>query len=55
MGDTRDTIDFGGVGPAIGRRLPEIRLPDQSGRVLDLHAYLAGRPALVVVFRSARW
>ena len=42
-------------GPEIGQRFPEVRLADQSGAVVDLHAARAGRPALVVFYRSARW
>ena len=42
-------------GPEIGQRFPEIRLTDQTGAVVDFHAARAGRPALVVFYRSARW
>jgi hypothetical protein len=34
---------------------PDVRLLDQHGRLVDLDAARAGRPALVVLFRSARW
>lgn len=44
-----------GRGPDIGRPFPEIRLPDQTGTVVDVHAARAGRPALIVFYRSARW
>ncbi len=43
------------LGPAVGTRFPDVLLPDQAGRTVDLHADRAGRPALVVFFRSARW
>ncbi len=43
------------LGPEPGQRFPEITLPDQHGAVIDLHADRAGRPALVVFHRSARW
>jgi hypothetical protein len=43
------------IGPAVGAALPNARLPDQSGRPVDLHADRAGRPAVVVLHRSARW
>lgn len=52
---TLPTIDFSMVGPAIGTHFPDVRLPDQHGRLVDLHAARAGRRALVVFFRSARW
>lgn len=49
------TVDLAAVGPRVGERFPNVRLPDQSGSIVDLHAYRAGRPALVVFYRSARW
>jgi peroxiredoxin len=47
--------DFDNVGPKPGERFPDIRLPDQSGAMVDLHAARAGRAALVVFHRSAEW
>ena len=47
--------DFRTIGPNEGERLPEIRLPDQTGAVVDLHATRAGRRAVVVFHRSAEW
>jgi hypothetical protein len=43
------------TGPAAGSRFPDFTLPDQRGRPVNLTAGRAGRAALVVVFRSARW
>jgi peroxiredoxin len=51
----RSIVDVGRVGPPVGSRLPDVGLPDQSGHLVDLHAYRAGRPALVVLYRSAKW
>ena len=48
-------LDFDQIGPTLGSRFPDVRLPDQTGRVVDLHAVRGGRRALVVVYRSARW
>jgi hypothetical protein len=48
-------VDFDRVGPAIGTRLPPVALPDQSGSVVDLEEFRAGRPAMLVVYRSAGW
>ena len=48
-------LDFDAIGPSVGARLPDIRLPDQTGQIVDLHAARAGRRALVVFHRSARW
>jgi peroxiredoxin len=48
-------LDFSRIGPSVGSRLPDIRLPDQTGRLVDLHAERGDRRALVVFYRSARW
>jgi peroxiredoxin len=50
-----ETVDYRGIGPKVGERFPDVRLPDQSGRVLDLHAARGGRRAAVLFYRSARW
>lgn len=42
-------------GPALGARLPDIVLPDQHGRLVDLHRHREGRRALVLFHRSAGW
>jgi peroxiredoxin len=43
------------LGPPIGERFPDVRLPDQTGAEVDLHQRRAGRRALVVFIRSAVW
>jgi hypothetical protein len=48
-------LDFASIGPRVDSTFPDLRLPDQSGRTIDLHAQRAGRRALIVVYRSARW
>jgi peroxiredoxin len=48
-------LDFSTIGPRIGERFPDLKLPDQTGRLLDLHAERGARRALIVVYRSARW
>ena len=48
-------LDFSQIGPAVGSRFPDVRLPDQAGRLVDLQAERADRRALVVVYRSAGW
>ncbi len=55
VGTVTGTIDYRGIGPKIGEAFPDVRLPDQSGRVVDLHAARHGRRAAVVFYRSARW
>jgi peroxiredoxin len=49
------TINFDAVGPTVGVRFPDLRLPDQTGAIVDLHVARAGRRALVVFYRSADW
>ena len=48
-------VDFDRIGPAVGTRFPDVRLPDQHGREVDLHAARGRRRGLVVVYRSAAW
>ena len=47
--------DFATIGPKEGQLFPDVCLPDQTGAQVDLHRRRAGRPALVVVYRSAEW
>lgn len=47
--------DFTQIGPQAGERFPDLRLPDQSGEVVDLHRHRNGRRAVVVFHRSADW
>lgn len=49
------TIDFTRVGPAVGERFPDLRLPDQHGQLVDLHRDRGRRRALIIFFRSAHW
>jgi len=48
-------VEFSSIGPSVGSRFPDIRLPDQTGRLVDLQAERGARRALVVFYRSARW
>jgi len=48
-------LDFSEIGPRVGSRLADVRLPDQAGRLVDLHTERGHRRALVVFYRSARW
>ena len=52
---TLPVIDFYTIGPPVGSRFPDVVLPDQHGRMVDLHAARGGRRALIVFFRSADW
>jgi len=48
-------VDCSHIGPSVGSPFPDVRLPDQTGRMVDLHTERGDRRALVVVYRSARW
>ncbi len=48
-------IDFRRIGPTVGERFPDVRLPDQHGHAVDLHQARGTRRALVVFYRSAAW
>lgn len=50
-----NTTDMTQLGPAVGATFPDIELPDGNGQPISLHAWRAGRRALVVFYRSARW
>jgi peroxiredoxin len=48
-------IDFTYIGPAVGERFPDVSLPDQHGRIINLHQTRARRRAVVLFHRSASW
>ena len=48
-------IDFTRIGPAVGERFPDVILPNQNGRQVNLHQARNGPRALVVFHRSAGW
>jgi hypothetical protein len=43
------------TGPAVGERFPDFTLHDQHNEHVNLEAARAGRRALLVFERSARW
>ena len=43
------------TGPEIGEALPDFTLPDAWGRPVSFETDRAGRPAVVVFYRSAVW
>lgn len=43
------------TGPAVGTPLPPIVARDHTGETIDVHRLRAGRPAVVVFYRSAVW
>ncbi len=48
-------IDYSERGPRVGEPFPNIRLPDQRGTLVDLHALRGDRRAVVVFNRSVVW
>jgi peroxiredoxin len=47
--------DYTQAGPQVGERFPDVRLPDQSGEMVNLHEARRGKRAIIVFHRSARW
>lgn len=47
--------DLARLGPQIGERVPDFRLPDQTGAPRDLKSVLKRGGAMLVFFRSAEW
>ncbi len=43
------------TGPAIGERLPDFKLPNQDGELIDYHANRGESGSIVVFYRSAVW
>ena len=48
-------FDYRDRGPRVGELFPDIRLPDQTGALVDLHQRRDGRPAVVAFNRSVVW
>lgn len=51
----RTRIDVSKLGPQVGERVPDFRLPDQAGRVLTLSSIVGPKGAMLVFIRSAEW
>ncbi len=49
------TIDPRTLGPKVGERVPDFRLPDQHGVARTLHSTFGSKGAVLVFFRSADW
>tara|TARA_E500000331_G_scaffold38109_1_gene31755 strand:+ start:154 stop:372 length:219 start_codon:yes stop_codon:yes gene_type:complete len=43
------------TGPEVGDRLPDFKLPDTTGRIVDFHADRGQSKSAVVFYRSAVW
>ena len=51
----RTAADLAKLGPQIGERVHDFRLPDQNGTLRDLKSLLGPNGAMIVFFRSAEW
>lgn len=51
----RQRVDVAKLGPQVGDRVPDFKLPDQTGRVRDLQSIMGPRGAMIVFYRSADW
>lgn len=51
----KTAADLAKLGPQIGERAHDFRLPDQSGALRDLKSVLGPNGAMLVFFRSADW
>lgn len=47
--------ELAALGPQLGQRVPEFRLPDQNGRMQTVKSTLRANGAMLVFFRSADW
>ncbi len=52
---TRAPIDVQSLGPQVGERVPEFRLPDQNGRIQTLESIMGPNGAMLLFHRSADW
>lgn len=48
-------VDVATVGPQVGQRTPDFRLPDQHGRPHTLASVAGPKGTMLVFFRSADW
>jgi hypothetical protein len=51
----RTRIDVARLGPQVGSRVPDFKLPDQNGAVRTLQSVMGRRGAMLVFIRSADW
>jgi hypothetical protein len=52
---SRTAIDVHSLGPQVGERVPEFRLPDQNGRIQTLESIMGPNGAMLLFHRSADW
>jgi hypothetical protein len=51
----KTAADLAKLGPQIGERVHDFRLPDQNGTLRDVKSILGPNGAMLVFFRSAEW
>ena len=51
----RAPIDVSALGPQVGDRVPDFRLPDQTGTMQTLESIMGEKGAMLVFHRSADW
>jgi peroxiredoxin len=52
---TRMQVDISKRGPQVGERVPDFKLPDQTGNEQTLRSIMGRRGAMLVFVRSADW
>jgi peroxiredoxin len=48
-------VDISKRGPQVGERVPDFKLPDQTGNEQALRSIMGRRGAMLVFVRSADW
>lgn len=51
----RAAIDVSALGPQVGERVPDFRLPDQHGQLQTLESVRGPNGSLILFHRSADW
>jgi len=51
----REAVDVHALGPQVGERVPDFRLPDQYGRFQTLDSIMGPNGAMLLFHRSADW
>ena len=52
---TRAPVDVQSLGPQVGERVPDFRLPDQHGQIQTLESIMGPNGAMLLFHRSANW
>ena len=54
-GQERTPIDLSALGPQVGDRVPDFKLPDQNGQLQTLESVRGPNGSLILFHRSADW